>query len=117
MRATAFQTAELQAQNLRIDHNISSREGPEDPDVYVGDAVVLERMNKIIQNIKNGVYNEETKQELYHYAEYYLDTEKQSAYIQQTNEAVKYFVTGWWLHSLINNEEKLTHEKSLEDKQ
>lgn len=110
MRATAFQTVELQAQHLHIENNVP--EDPEDPDIYVGDNTLLERMDKIIRNIKNGVYNEETKQEIYHYAEYYLDAEKPSAYIQQTNEAAKYFVTGWWLHSLINNEEKLTHEKS-----
>lgn len=113
MRAVPFQTHDLQNR-----HPVENITGKEDPDVYVGDEVVIERLNKLIQNIKDGIYNEETKQEIYYYGEYYLDVPP-SAYIQQVNEAAKYFVTGWWLHSLINNEEKLMCESktALENKQ
>lgn len=118
MRAISFESRELQ-------NVLKNRiEVPSDPEIYVGDDVVLERLNRLILNIHDGVYDEQTKQSIYYYGECYItnDQETQSEYVRQANEAAKYYVTGWWLHSLIEKqgeiEEKLIQsESAVENKQ
>lgn len=101
----------------------SDPKGDRDPEIYVGDDAVIERLNEIIYNIQNDLYDEETKQSIYYYGEYYVANESStepSEYIQQVNEAAKFYITGWWIHSLIETqdttEEKLIPEESVTDK-
>lgn len=87
----------------------------EDPETYVGDEAVLARLEEITKNIREGRYDEETKQAIYYYGECYVKDENEapSEYIKDANIATKYFVTGWWVHELIDansKEEKLTQE-------
>jgi hypothetical protein len=118
MRSVSFESRELQ-------NVLKNRiEVPSDPEIYVGDAAVLERLAELIRNVQQGLYDEQTKQSLYYYGEHYLldQPETPSEYVRQANDAAKYYITGWWVHSLIENqgalEEKLIqNESTIENKQ
>ena len=83
----------------------------ENEEIYVGDDAVLSRLENIILAIKNGEYDEETKQAIYYYAENFMerttDTEP-SVYSKHVADARKYFVAGWWMYNMIEDQEKMT---------
>lgn len=84
----------------------------------VEDDVIIDRLNSIIQNIRDGIYDDETKQAIYHYAECYQKEAplESNEFVVHARDLLKNYITGWWVHQLIENsdsvEEKLTPQRS-----
>lgn len=107
-------TSTQEQKDLHTSISITSVDLLQDAEIYVGDEAVLARLGEIAQNIRENRYDENTKQSIYYYGETYIKdpNEEPSEYVKDANTAAKYYVTGWWLHQLIdansNVEEKLT---------
>ncbi len=124
MRSITFENRKLQSLGLWNDNAFENytpdygcenqvENSADSENGYVGDEAIISRLEEIIANVKNGIYTDETKQTIYFYNEQYIDNDPEV--IKSSNEAAKYIMTGWWVHTLCENQEKLI--KSTEVKE
>jgi hypothetical protein len=69
-------------------------------DVYLGDQSVVDRLNSILERIKDGYYNEETKEKIYYQNEIFT-LEDIDEEIRDVEQDLKYYVTGWFIHDFF----------------
>jgi len=73
-------------------------------EVYIGDQTVIDILNDILGKIKNGYYDDITKQNIYEQNKIFViddDVSDDSENNEEDNENLKYYTTGWFIHNFF----------------
>ena len=73
---------------------------PDNNEVYLGDQSVIDRLNNMLEKIKNGYYDEETKEKIYYQNEIFVIDDQEEK--QNLTQDLKYYMTGWFIHNFFN---------------
>jgi len=83
-----------------------------DEDVYLGDQSVIDRLENILNKIKDGYYDDETKEKIYYQNKIFsIDDETEK---QNLKQDLKYYITGWFIHNFFNENFNENTDEKLE---
>lgn len=96
--------------NPKIEKMTLNKNTPtKDDEIYLGDQSVIDRLNDILDKIKNGYYNDETKEKIFYQNQVFAIDDAEEKQNLQTD--IKYYITGWFIHNFFNeNFDKENHD-------